>query len=297
MKTLVECPVPGEAQRSGAAPKNAGDAGSVRSRPSIMALFQDLIASFKAPGFWLYGAWIDTSLRYRSQALGAFWMVAGTLLFVVMLGTLYSQVLRSNSQTYYAHLATGFVLWLFIQQSLQYSARLFKKNVSMIQNGYVKYVDYVLRLFAGQLINLGYNLLIVVGAVVLTPVLVTSADVILLLTVPLVLLAVLGACFFLSVIGARYPDIPEFLQTVLRLFFFITPIIWVPSATVGKGAAIGAFIYANPFYYLLEIVRGPLVYNIIPWFEIGVVAAAIPVIWLFTALAYARARPYIPLWI
>jgi len=259
-------------------------------------LFQDLIAAFKAPGFWLYGAWIDTSLRYRSQALGAFWMVFGTLAFVLMLGTLYSRVLQADSRLYYAHIAAGFVLWIFMQQSLAQSTRLFNKNQSMIQNGFVKYADYVLRLLFGHLINLGYNFIVAVGALALTSVVVTSACFVLLLTFPLLLLAVTGGCFLLSVIGARYPDVTEMVQTLLRMFFFVTPIIWMPSAA-GKGAVIGAFIYANPFYYLLEIVRGPLVYGHVPWLEIGVVAAAIPVIWLLAALAYARGKPYIPLWI
>jgi len=299
METLVDSPAPGEGQRSVVAPKkDTGDTGAIRGRPSILVLFQDLVAAFKAPGFWLYGAWIDTSLRHRSQALGAFWMVFGTLAFVVLLGTLYSRVLLrpgADSQIYYAHIATGFVLWIFIQQLLQQSSNVYKKNRDMIQNGYVKYVDYVLRLFSGHLISLAYNLLIVVGAILLTPVHVTSADFVLLLTVPLFFLAVLGVCFLLSVVGARYPDIGELMRPVLRLFFFITPIIWMPS--LGKGEAVGAFIYLNPFYYLLEIIRGPLVYGAVPWFEIGVVVAATTIIWLLAALAYARAKPYVALWI
>jgi homopolymeric O-antigen transport system permease protein len=299
METLVERPAPGEGKHSGATSKNdAGDAGLVRGRgrPSSLALFQDLIAAFKAPGFWLYGAWIDTTVSYRSQALGAFWMVAGTVASVVLLGALYSRVLKHNSEIYYAHIGTGYVLWAFIQQALQRSARVFKDNISMIQNGYVRYVDYVLRLVGAQLINLGYNLIVVIGAIALTPVNITIADLALFLTVPLFLLAVLGVCFFLSIVGARYQDVSELMRTVLRLFFFITPIIWMPSSS-GKGALIGAFIYANPFYYLVEIIRGPLVYSHIPWFEIGVVLASIPMIWLVTALAYARAKPFIPLWI
>ncbi len=123
----------------------------------------------------------------------------------------------------------------------------------------MKYVDYVLRMFSGHLISLAYNLLIVVGVVLLTPVHLSAADFVLLLTVPLFMVAILGVCFFLSVVAARYPDIAELMRTVLRLFFFITPIIWMPS--MGKGAVIGAFIYLNPFYYLIEIIRGPLVYG------------------------------------
>ena len=296
METLLKRPARREMQRSGAAPKkDTGDTGAIRGRPTVLALFEDLVAAFKAPGFWLYGAWIDTNLRYRSQALGAFWMVAGTFAFVLILGTLYSRILKSDSEIYYAHIATGFVLWTFIQQSLQQSSRLYKKSREMIQNGYVKYADYVLRMVGGQLINLCYNLLIVVGAMLLTPVVVTAADFVLFLTVPLFFFAVLGVCFLLSVVGARYPDVGELMQTVMRLFFFITPIIWMTS--MGKGAAIGAFIYLNPFYYLIEIIRGPLVYGIVPWLEIGVVAAAIPLIWLLAALTYARAKPFVALWI
>ena len=296
METFVESPAPREAQRPGASSKkDAGGAGSNRGRPSVESLFRDIIAALRAPGFWLYGAWIDTSVRYRSQALGAFWMVSGTLAFVLLLGTLYSQVLKADSETYYAHIAAGYVLWIFIQQSLQQSTRLYKKNVSMIQNGYVKYVDYVLRMVASQAINFGYNILVVIGAIALTPVQVTSADLVLLFTLPLALLAVLGMCFLLSVVGARYPDFGELTQTMLRLFFFVTPIIWMHET--GRGAIVGAFIYANPFYYLIEIVRGPLVYGHVPWFEIGVVTAAVPLIWLVAALAYARAKPYIPLWV
>lgn len=297
METIVDSPATRDAPSSGVAQKKAaGDADVVRRRPSIFVLFQDLLAAFRAPGFWLYGARIDVSLRFRSQALGALWMVAGTLAFVIILGTIYSQVLvKSDGELYYAHLAAGFVLWLFLQQSLAQSTRLFKKNKSMIENGYAKYVDYVLRAVAANFINLAYNAIIVAGAIMLTPVQITTAYLVLLLTVPLFLSAVLGASLLLSVIGARYPDISTLVQTVLRLFFFVTPIIWMQG--MGKGIALGTFIYANPFYYLVEIVRGPLVYAQVPWLEIGVVTTAVPIVWLAAAIAYARAKPYVPLWI
>jgi len=288
MKMLLEEPKLREVQ-------GPGDPDATHDRLTGLTLFRDLIASFKTPGFWLYGAWIDATLRYRSQALGAFWMVATTLAFVVMLGTLYSQVLKVNSDLFYAHVATGYTFWFFIQQSLNMSTRIFKKNASLIQNGYVKYADYVLRLVCSQAINLGYNLLVVIGVIFFTPVHVTIEVLVLFVTVPLLLFSVLGMCIVVSIVGARYPDFGELVQTLLRLFFFITPIIWMPGQ--GKGAIIGTFLYGNPFYYLIEIVRGPLVYNQVPWLEIGVVAAAVPLIWLMAAVAYVRAKPFIPMWI
>jgi hypothetical protein len=35
----------------------------------------------------------------------------------------------------------------------------------------------------------------------------------------------------------------------------------------------------------------------VPWFEIAVVVAATPIIWLLAALTYAKGRSYVPLWI
>jgi homopolymeric O-antigen transport system permease protein len=296
METVVDTPALRDAQPDAAPNKDAKTRASSR-RTSRLALFDDLFEALRAPGFWLYGAWMDASLRYRSQALGAFWMVAGTLVFVLLLGTLFSQVLNNQDQSYYAHLATGYVFFIFAQQSLIRSCRVFSGNRNMIQNGYVKYADYVLRMFGSQFVNLLYNLCVVVGAVVLAQIELTTAVFALVLTVPLFFLAVLGACFVMSVVGARYADVGELARTVLRLAFLLTPIIWVASATSGKGAYLKPFLFANPFYYLVEIIRAPLVYGHVPWFEIGVVAAAIPVIWLIAALTYARARPYIPLWI
>ena len=96
--------------------------------------------------------------------------------------------------------------------------------------------------------------------------------------------------------GARYSDLGELVQTLLRLAFFVTPIVWMPAST-GRGGLVGAFLYANPFYYLIEIIRRPMVQGHVPWLEIGVVLAAAPLIWLLASLAYGRAKPYIPLWV
>jgi ABC-2 type transport system permease protein len=297
METLVDRPAPQDVRRPGAdRNKKPGIAEPTQQLPSRVALFRDLAAAFSAPGFWLYGAWIDTSLQYRSQVLGAFWMVAGTLVFVIFVGSLFSNVLEREDSTYFTYLASGYVLFTFMSQCLLQSTRVFASNRAMIQTGYIKYANYVLRFFCAQLINLAYNLLVVVGAIALTPVTLTAAALILVVTVPLFMVAILGVSVLFSVIGARYADFGELVKTGLQLGFFLTPIIWVPSAS-GKGALIGAFLYANPFYYLLEVVRAPLVNGRVPWFEIGIVAAAIPLIWLLAGIAYARAKPYLPLWI
>lgn len=294
MEAKVDKPAVGTAQRPAAARKTEIRKGGQRA-PRLL-LLHDLAASLRAPGLWLYGAWIDVSVRHRGQALGALWNVASTALFVGLIGTLFSSVM-DGGPTYFAHLATGYVFFMFIQRSLNQSANVFSKNKNLIQNGYVKYADYVLRLFATQIISLAYNLIVIVCVLILVPIDYTMAVFALLFTIPLFFVAILGLNFLLSITGARYKDIGELLRAVLGLAMFVTPIIWVAGSGQGKGAVFGPFLYANPFYYLIEIVRTPLVYGVVPWLEIAVVAAAVPIIWLLAGLAYARGRSYVPLWI
>lgn len=284
----------GNAPRAAVARKTEVRKGGERA--SRLLLMHDLAASLRAPGFWLYGAWIDVSVRHRGQALGALWNVASTALFVGLIGTLFSHVM-DGGHTYIAHLATGYVFFMFIQQNLNQSTNIFSRNKQFIQNGYVKYSDYLLRLFTTQIINLTYNLSVVLCALILSPIHYTMAVFALLFTVPLFFVSVLGLDFLLSIVGARYKDIGELLRAVLGLGMFVTPIIWVAGSGQGKGAMIGPFVYANPFYYLIEIVRAPLVYGVVPWFEVAVVLVMLPVIWVLAGLAYARGRSYVPLWI
>jgi len=292
---ILDAP-PRQAESEPSQPKTRSSRPRDLPDKSAWQLFRDLGASMRVPGFWAYGAWMDTVLRYRAHALGPVWMISGTIVFVLVLGTLYSRVLGASGHRYLPHLAAGIVIWSFLQHCLQGSSRVFSSNRNLIQNGYVHYADYILRLLLRNCIELAHNFLVVVAVLLFSGVVLTSAAWALLLTLPLVFAAIMGASFLVAVVGARYADFQNALQSVMRVAIFVTPIIWVPHM-LGKGAFIGPFLYLNPFYYLVEVVRAPLVYGHVPWFEIGVLAAALPLIWAVAAHIYGRARAYIPLWV
>ena len=119
---------------------------------------------------------------------------------------------------------------------------------------------------------------------------------IVLLTLPLVLANILWMCVILSILGTRYADLDEFIHSTLRLVFFVTPILWIPHEQY-RGAFIDALLYLNPFYYFVEVVREPLLYGTVPWFEISVLVIALPVGWLIASYLYARTRASVALWL
>ena len=260
-------------------------------------LLQDFLRSAKAYGFWLYSAWLEVLLNYRSTALGPLWIVVGTGVFVFVVGTLYNRVvLAGGSNVYLAHLAVGMTLWFLIIQTITKSCSLFRDNTGVLLDGAITYTDLLLKLLTTNLILLAHNLVIVVLVFIWLEILPGFPALIVLLTFPLVLANILWMCVVVSILGTRYADLDELLHSTLRLIFFVTPILWIPHRHV-RGAYVDAILYLNPFYYFIEVVREPLLYGTIPWFEIAVLVIALPIGWLTASYLYARTRASVALWL
>jgi lipopolysaccharide transport system permease protein len=64
----------------------------------------------------------------------------------------------------------------------------------------------------------------------------------------------LAGGLLLGMVCARFRDIPPIVANAVQLAFFVSPILWKPEL-LGNAMVWMAF---NPFYALLETVRGPL---------------------------------------
>jgi len=271
--------------------------GGAAARTKLSALLGDFHQSFKSKGLWLYSAWFEILLGYRSTVLGPLWIMIGTGLFVFVIGSLYGRVvLAGESNVYLAHLSVGIVLWYFILQSIMGPCRFFYINRSNILDGASTYTDLLLKLTTTNIITLLHNLVIVVLAFLYVGLVPSETSFIVLFTAPLVLANLMWLSVAMAILGARYSDLYEIVRSVLRLMFFLTPILWVAHQHV-RGALVDAVLFFNPFYYFIEVIRGPLVYAQIPYFEIAVLIAALPIGWLAVSFLYARTKPWIALWL
>lgn len=259
-------------------------------------LFKDLSESFKHREYWFYSSWMDLVLRYRMTALGPFWILVGPVLYITALSLLYGQVLNTSNAGYLVHLTIGIIFWGFMNQCLAGACRILFLNRYMILNGRVRYTDYVLKLFSGNVLLYAHHLIVLAAVLAFSGNPLHLTALLALVTLPLAVLCILGGSIFLAVVGARFKDIAELVQSIFRIAFFITPIIWSPDLH-GRSAVIEAFMYLNPFYYLLDIVRAPIAVGRIPLLEIAVVCAMTVLAWIMAYFAYNRARPYIALWL
>ena len=117
-----------------------------------------------------------------------------------------------------------------------------------------------------------------------------------LLFVPGFILFLINAAWIslaVGVLSTRYRDIPQLIANAIQVIFFLTPIFWSPAALPSRPA----FVELNPFYHLIEIVRAPLLGEVVSqpsWgLSIGMALAGLG----FTAWLYRRAHARIAYWV
>ena len=93
---------------------------------------------------------------------------------------------------------------------------------------------------------------------------------------------------------SRFRDLGPAVASVLQMMAFFTPIFWRLDSV--KGRSRGALVNWNPFYYLLETFRAPLIGAPVRHAFIG--AGVITVVNLVLAImVFSRARSRIPYWV
>lgn len=228
---------------------------------NIIVGLTDLREGWGKGWLWLYLAWIEIRLKYVRSSLGPFWITLSTSITVLLMGPIYSYIFSTPVVEYIKFLAVSFVIWTFISQTLNEAPQIFPQNEALIKQQKTQKFVFIFKHIAKSNIVLAHNSLIWL-AVLLFSVNINYGT--LPLIVPGLLLVninLLWTSIILSVIGGRYRDVQQMVQSLTQALFFLSPVMWSPMM-VPQGKK---FIYEfNPVYHLVEVIRAPLLGKVPP---------------------------------
>ena len=69
-----------------------------------------------------------------------------------------------------------------------------------------------------------------------------------------------SVALFTSTLGIIVRDTQMIMQALLRILFYMSPILWVPKDS-GIGGTIGEIIKFNPVYFLAESYRAAILFH------------------------------------
>lgn len=214
----------------------------------------DLSNALRATETWLFLGWHDIRQRYRRSVLGPFWITISTAMLIGGLGVMYAGLFHMDVAHYIPYLAAGMITWNFMAAVINESCFVFMGAEGSIKSGRIPIASYVLRLVWRNVIIFLHNA-VVLFAVVFWFLPFNPAG----LAMAVLGLAITAVFLFwlallVGLLSARFRDIPQIVANVLQVVFFMTPIMW--RADVLKHHQWIAKI--NPFFYMLELVRNPL---------------------------------------
>ena len=225
--------------------------------------FGDLGAGWRQRSLWGYLGWQDIKQRYRRSVLGPLWISISMGVIATAMGILYGALFGEPVHTFLPYVATGLLIWNFVNGCILEGSEVFIANEGLIRFLPAPISLHVYRLLWRQTLFFLHNLVIWLLLVIIFP---QPLSMTVLLAVPAFLLLVLNGlwCALLAgIIATRFRDIPPIIASLTQLLFFMTPIVW--SYERLKSNPLAAYVELNPVMHFVEILRQPLLGQPIVW--------------------------------
>ncbi len=260
---------------------------------NLKTALSDVMEGLRIWPLWMRLGWNDILQRYRRSMLGPFWLTASMAVMVVSLGVIYAELFKQPIDNFLPYLCVGLLVWSLISGFLLDGGTLFTGSESYIKQVRLPYFAYVYRSAWSKLIIFAHNFVIYLGVLIYFEIWPGATA---LLAIPglfLVLMngALAGLC--IGMISARFRDVPQLINSVVQILFFLTPIFWTPDSLKGRAYVVDI----NPFYHLVEIVRAPLLGHVPSETTVLYVLVLTVLNILVSGAFFARFRSRISYWV
>ena len=231
--------------------------------------------------------WQDVKQSYRRSAIGPFWITIGMAVQILTIGLVFGLLFGAPLEEFLPFLATGLILWTFISSTISSGATSFIAGEAIVRQLPIPQYLHVMRVIWRDAIMLAHNVVIIPGVFLFF---LRVPDWHLLLVIPGFLLTatfLYSTAYVIGLLTTRFRDIQQIVASIMTVIFYMTPVIWQPTA-LPEGTA-ELLLGLNPFYHFLEIMRSPILGQA-PTTENWIIASSISLI--AGAVAFLVARKY-----
>jgi len=243
--------------------------------------------SLRAWYVWTHLGVQDVKNRYKRSIVGPVWLALSMGIMVVGLGILFGRIFERSASSYVAFLAVGMTVWGLLSSSISDGGYAFIAAESYIKQIPFPKQVYILRTMVVNLIVFTFGLPVLALALLYYRVPLSWASWWALPGLCLLVVCCLGQITLMSYLSVSFRDLPHATNSLLQLLYFFTPIIY-PVDTL-KARHLEVVLLLNPFYYLLEIVRFPILNAARPPIRLFLGAGAYTALVWAVALAVAAA--------
>jgi ABC-2 type transport system permease protein len=190
----------------------------------------------------------ELKVKYKSSALGVAWSMLRPALYLVVFYLVFSLVIRNDIPDFQIYLVSGLLAWTLFSTGFPGATTSVTDNAALVTK--VAFPREVLPLAAigAQLVNFFFQLLVLVGALIIFGRPFIGPNLLLLpaaLVVLLLFTTALGLAT--SAFNVKYRDTGHLVELAILAWFWATPIVYPVTLVTGNLGDVAQSIYlANP---------------------------------------------------
>jgi len=238
----------------------------------------------------------DIRLRYRGSMLGPFWLTLSTAIMIGSMAFLYAGLFHTDIHTYLPYLTVSLILWNYLGSLITEGSTCFIASDATIRGMRMPLVVHAGRSVVRNTIVLAHNLVVVVAVYVIMGVHIGWYALWAIPAFCLWLVNGFAVSVLFGAICARFRDVPQIIASLLQIAFFVTPVMWYANV-LAKHRAGQILVRFNPFYLILEVLRGPILGEALTTGTVIKAVVGSAVLVALAAVGFARARGRLAYWV
>jgi ABC-2 type transport system permease protein len=203
----------------------------------------------------------DLTVRYKRSALGFLWTMLHPLFLMLIFLVVFSTLFQRGTPHYETYFLSAYVAWNFFAQTVVNVMAGVAWNGPLMKRVRVPLSIFTLSSTISGLVNLALSLLLLLAIMLITGAPLRPALAFLPISLVLLWILTLGASLALTAVSIFFGDVREMVQAGLPALMYLTPIIYPIDVVPDRFRWL---IRINPMVYVVEAVRDPVYYGIVP---------------------------------
>ena len=246
--------------------------------------------------FWRALAWEELRLRFDRTRLGPLWVAATFAVFLGVKILIFGQMAIDTPLARFAvFLTLGFWCWQYLFGLVTAATQCFISAENWVLGMRLPWSAFAFSAVAKESFVFALNAIPVIIVLAVTGSFPGWASLSLLPAVALYMVTGVFLCLGLGAATLRFRDIGQLINTAMRVTFFLTPILWTERLLARLGDW-GLLLAWNPFTYYLDIVRAPLMDDVIPWGSWAICLGCSAIVGVLGSAIFARSRRALAYW-
>jgi ABC-2 type transport system permease protein len=203
----------------------------------------------------------DLKVKYKGSTLGFLWSLLNPLLMIVVYTVAFKYVMKFKVSNFPIFLFSALLPWNFLSSTLSMGVTSITENSNLVKKVYFPREILPLSIVLVNLFHFCLSFLVLIPALLFFKIIPGFSFFFLTVVVFFQTLFVLGLTLMASALDVYYKDVKHFLEVLLNLWFWLTPIIWPLSLAPEK---FKNFIWFNPFTSFIQAFRDIILDNRLP---------------------------------